>query len=606
MKNPTTRHVALSDSSAEPWYPERARSSQLGDLLWSAAAAGLAWWWTKSSSWSWLVASAAAIGVSRLLRALPPLSYDELLKSEAHLLSTVGGDVRHHWTSFTTRRATWRIHALWLRSPAAAAAEDAAIPGAFPGEAAGAAHRLPLVLLHGHSTSSAHWECILDRLGQYADVILVDLPGWGRSPAPPALAEAVDPTTTGDLHVELLEGWLRANRLERVVLIGHSLGSFYATLFASCHPERVSHLVLVSPAGLTPTMPSFSVVWGIYFKYIPPQLIARVFGRLGGVVFRSLYLLNTTEDPRFAAQYYLLAAATAYTGLADRCAARFLRFSLLGGGVYWRRPCLSLLLSTPVPVSVIVGNRDVVISPLFGPLIHRLRPLTDLYVIKNAEHNPAHSNADLFCAAMIDCIQKQRGQSRTLRPHALSAEMCEFGTADVILSDDPVPPAAAVASTAPAPAAAEPEAAPQASPAAADWQMRHSHDGIDAERQAGRGHCLSCLEPVVLSKAYWRCACAAWSFNADVWSLRTTRARFGAMLDFLTELYVQGTFNAQTSACLHQSVPVRVDKTGAATTPRAASVVRREPSRQQHAPPLSFTPARAPFVRGDVFVLEAT
>ncbi|GAA1889307.1 alpha/beta fold hydrolase [Asanoa iriomotensis] len=44
----------------------------------------------------------------------------------------------------------------------------------------------PLVLLHGIGHHWRAWEPVLDRLAEHHDVIAVDLPGFGRSPAPAA------------------------------------------------------------------------------------------------------------------------------------------------------------------------------------------------------------------------------------------------------------------------------------------------------------------------------------------------------------------------------------------------------------------------------------
>lgn len=655
--SPPSRQVGLSDSSSEPWHPHARSSIYTFEVLCAAAAAGLTWFASSGRiahfpTWAGLsISVAAAAGVISLIRWLPSLSYSELLKSEAILLSTVGGDVRHHWSRFSTRSADWKIHALWLRSPQVASSEDASpgSPPLLPGVAAAAAHRLPVVLLHGHSTSAAHWECVIDRLGALADVFLLDLPGWGRSPAPSALERAVDPTIIGDLHVELLEGWLKANGLSRVVLIGHSLGSFYSVLFAHAHPDRVSQLILVAPAGLTPSMPDFSMTWGIYFKYLPPQLIARTFGRIGGAVFRLLYKNN--EDPRFPAHYYQLAAATAETGMADRGAGNLLKFSLFEGGVYWRLPCLSLLLACPVPVSVIIGECDQIVSPLFGPLLHRLRPLTDLYIVKKAEHNPAHSNAPAFCTAVEDCIRKQRGLQRHIAPHSRNAELRQWGVGDAALrwlADDAAAECAVVAAPAPTAAASGlavtaaadadasatagrmvahavggvgspiASAAPlfpsgaaaelSALPSSSQWVQSHSKDGIAGDKTPGRGHCNHCLQPVVLRKAYWRCSCAAWSFNAHAWSDGATRVRFCAMLDFLTELYVSGVFNAQTSLSLRGSVAVPVASfTGTARQvqqqQRSEVVESASDARHSHSKEIHFSPVASPFPRGDVFIL---
>lgn len=283
--------VPLSETSDPPWAPPPDRPLLIYDVLVSAVVAAASAWLSRSSGPSaWDRFQSPAIGVSAglatfaLLRRLPTLSHERLLECEAALLDTVQGDVRHHWTAFTSASgAAWHVHALWLRSAAAVAAEESLIAAAdaspqspahaaLPGEMARAAGRLPVVLLHGHSTSAAHWESVVDRIGALADVFLIDLPGWGRTPSPRALADSRDPQLSTRLVLEMLDGWLNANALGRVVLIGHSLGGFYASLFARQAPHRVSQLILVSPAGLLTAAPSFEIKWGVYFKFLTPQV----------------------------------------------------------------------------------------------------------------------------------------------------------------------------------------------------------------------------------------------------------------------------------------------------------------------------------------------
>ena len=50
--------------------------------------------------------------------------------------------------------------------------------------------------------------------------------------------------------VSSLESWRASVGLEKMVIIGHSLGGYLASAYAVRYPHRVSGLVLVSPAGI--------------------------------------------------------------------------------------------------------------------------------------------------------------------------------------------------------------------------------------------------------------------------------------------------------------------------------------------------------------------
>lgn len=47
-----------------------------------------------------------------------------------------------------------------------------------------------------------------------------------------------------------LESWREAAGIERMILVGHSLGGYLASAYAVRYPHRVSGLILVSPAGI--------------------------------------------------------------------------------------------------------------------------------------------------------------------------------------------------------------------------------------------------------------------------------------------------------------------------------------------------------------------
>ena len=109
----------------------------------------------------------------------------------------------------------------------------------------------PLVLLHGIGGELCVWEPVLGALACRRDVIAVDLPGFGRSPAlpdgvvptPQALAAAV-----GDLMDEL--------GIDRAHVAGNSLGGWIALELA--RSGRALSVVGLCPAGLwgAPLLPA--------------------------------------------------------------------------------------------------------------------------------------------------------------------------------------------------------------------------------------------------------------------------------------------------------------------------------------------------------------
>ena len=103
----------------------------------------------------------------------------------------------------------------------------------------------PVVLLHGYGESLLSWEGVFDRLARGADVIAVDLPGFGLSSKPAS-------GYTADSMATVVLAFLDRLDLRRVVLVGHSLGGVVATAVAVRDPLRVLALALVDPALVTP------------------------------------------------------------------------------------------------------------------------------------------------------------------------------------------------------------------------------------------------------------------------------------------------------------------------------------------------------------------
>ena len=100
----------------------------------------------------------------------------------------------------------------------------------------------PIVLLHGYGAGLAYWWRQVDALVLVRPLILLDLPGHGRSD-PMAFAGGSS-TDAEDCFVEALEGWRDALGIARMTLVGHAL-VILAILFGSVVGLRANLAVLV-------------------------------------------------------------------------------------------------------------------------------------------------------------------------------------------------------------------------------------------------------------------------------------------------------------------------------------------------------------------------
>jgi pimeloyl-ACP methyl ester carboxylesterase len=183
----------------------------------------------------------------------------------------------------------------------------------------GADGGVPIVHVHGFGISGTYLMPTARRLAAHSPNVVPDLPGYGRS-------ERRDRTLgIPDLSDALL-ATIDALGLEKVVLVGNSMGCPIGLEVAHLAPERVHRLVLVSPAG------------GLH-----NQPLARALGQLAVDAAR--------ESPR----------------MVPVAVPDYARFGLLNALRLFRQltefPSLERLLHTPVPTLAVVGSRDPLMPP---------------------------------------------------------------------------------------------------------------------------------------------------------------------------------------------------------------------------------------------------
>lgn len=108
----------------------------------------------------------------------------------------------------------------------------------------------PVILIHGGGAGAdafGNWYDCIPRLSDKFRVIAVDMVGFGKTAKPDPEAFAY----TQDARVAHLAAFVEALGLERVALVGNSMGGMTSIGVAVKRPELVDRLVLMGSAGLS-------------------------------------------------------------------------------------------------------------------------------------------------------------------------------------------------------------------------------------------------------------------------------------------------------------------------------------------------------------------
>jgi 2-succinyl-6-hydroxy-2,4-cyclohexadiene-1-carboxylate synthase len=229
----------------------------------------------------------------------------------------------------------------------------------------------PLVLLHGFTGSAEAWAPVWPQLGARCTTIAVDLPGHGRSSAPDDARRYALPRFADDLeHV------LETLGLERVAVLGYSMGGRAALHFALRHPGSVAALLLES------TSPGIADDGERRERAAADVALAAAIERDGIDAFverwealplwTSQHALSDSERARLRAQR----RENRPRGLAN---------SLRGAGAATEPSLASRLSTLAIPALLVAGALDTKYVAI-GRELERLLPSARLAIVPDAGH----------------------------------------------------------------------------------------------------------------------------------------------------------------------------------------------------------------------------
>ena len=99
-----------------------------------------------------------------------------------------------------------------------------------------------LVFIHGWGVSSKIFEPITDLLNNDYKIYSLDLPGFGKTPIEKSMALKD--------YADFVYEFLKINKIENPIIIGHSFGGCVAAKLALLHPNKLSKLILVGASAI--------------------------------------------------------------------------------------------------------------------------------------------------------------------------------------------------------------------------------------------------------------------------------------------------------------------------------------------------------------------
>jgi pimeloyl-ACP methyl ester carboxylesterase len=215
----------------------------------------------------------------------------------------------------------------------------------------------PLLWLHG-TDGLFEWPAIVDRLAERFEVIVPEHPGFGETPVPGWMDDVSD---LAYLYLDLL----KAQKLERVHVVGHSLGGWVGLEMAVRQTQRIASLTLIASAGI----------------------------HVKGASKTDIFMIDPDEQARLAYADGQMAEAAAGRATAakyqEAAIANRVASARFGWNPRFHNPRLERWLHrVDIPALIVWGKEDRIFAPAHAESFNRAIPGSQLAMIDRAGHLP--------------------------------------------------------------------------------------------------------------------------------------------------------------------------------------------------------------------------
>ena len=249
-----------------------------------------------------------------------------------------------------------------------------------------------LLLIHGFGASVEIWQHNIEPLAKFYKVYAIDLVGFGRT-------EKHEGPYTPSFMVDFINDALTVLNLEKVTLIGLSMGGGLSILYTLRFPHKVDKLVLVDSAGL-----GKEIIFSMRLMSLPflGELITKPSRKMAYLFFKPAVLNPNQLKGQFTDIYYGLFSLPG----AQMALLKVLRSmgTILGVKKNILNETMMNLHRITSPTLIIWGRQDAIIPLKQAYYAKEKIPNSKLQIIEQCGHMPNFEKPDEFNQVVLDFL----------------------------------------------------------------------------------------------------------------------------------------------------------------------------------------------------------
>lgn len=250
---------------------------------------------------------------------------------------------------------------------------------------------IPIVLIHGTSSSLLTWDSVVDNLKEKHRIIRMDIPAFGLTGPNPTKDYSFD------YYTRFIDSFLLKLAVKKCIVIGNSLGGGIAWHYALAYPQKVAKLVLVDASGFSSLTKSkgaigFKIaqtpVLNQIVKFVTPRFLVRK-------SLEDVYADDSRISDSLVDIYFKMTLREGNrSALIDRMRAGFQIES-------------EKIATIKTPTLIIWGEQDQLIPVAHAYQFQKAIPNSQLSIFKSVGHVPMEESPKQFSNVLNQYLDQQ-------------------------------------------------------------------------------------------------------------------------------------------------------------------------------------------------------